>query len=222
MMTPSLLPVQGAGQVPDTVYLAAPSEFLVTVQAISTIVLAAVVLLVLAALLLVLFQLRKLSRSVTGVVGRLERDSGPLVEKAKSVAENVDYISAAIRTDVEKVNDSVAQLNARLTQASERMEERIQDFNALVEVLQGEAEELALDTAAAWFGQQPAVWGMRMSPDAKKVSFLRSHPEGFPIAMVIDLSTGKGNLLLASDPKKQMDLVGCEWAKSQVSHSSMS
>jgi hypothetical protein len=149
MMTPSLFLVQGTSSPPDTVVLAAPSEFLVTVQAISTIVLAVVVLLVLVALLLVLLQFRKLSRSVTEVAKRLEKDAGPVVEKAKSIAGNVDYISAAIRTDVEKVNESVKQLNARLVQASERMEERIQDFNALVEVIQGEAEELALDTAAA-------------------------------------------------------------------------
>jgi hypothetical protein len=149
MTIPALFLMQAATSPQDTVVLAAPSEFLITVQAISTIVLAVVVLLVLVALLVALLQFRKLSRAVTDVAKRLERDAGPVVEKAKSVAENVDYISAAIRTDVEKVNDSVALLNARLTQASERMEERIQDFNALVEVLQGEAEELALDTAAA-------------------------------------------------------------------------
>jgi hypothetical protein len=71
------------------------------------------------------------------------------MERARSVAENMDFITAAVRTDVQKVHKSVAQLNDRLTQASTRMEERIQDFSALVEMLQSEAEELALDTAAA-------------------------------------------------------------------------
>jgi hypothetical protein len=141
--------LQATLSAPDTVYLASSSEFLVTVQAVSTIVLAAVVLLVLVALLVLLLQFRRLSRSVMEVAKRLERDTGPVVERAKSVAENVDFISAAVRTDVERVTDSVTHLNERLTQASTHMEERIQDFNALVEVLQGEAEELALDTAAA-------------------------------------------------------------------------
>lgn len=68
------------------------------------------------------------------------------------------------------------------------------------------------DTAASHFGQAPAVWGMRLSPDGHKVSFLKWHPEGFPIAVVIDLRTGKGGLALASDVKKEMDLVGCQWA----------
>ena len=74
--------------------------------------------------------------------------------------------------------------------------------------------ELDLDTSASLFGQRPAVWGMRLSPDGQKVSFLKVHPEGFPIAMVIDLQTGKGNLVLASDAKKGVDLTKCDWANS--------
>jgi hypothetical protein len=46
------------------------------------------------------------------------------------------------------VNRSVAQLSDRLTQASDRMEERIADFNALMEVVQGEAEGVFVDTAS--------------------------------------------------------------------------
>jgi len=79
----------------------------------------------------------------------MEEDARPVLERAKGVAENLEFISAAVRTDVQKVNESVARLNDRLRDASERMEERLQDFTALVEVLQAEAEDLALDTAAA-------------------------------------------------------------------------
>ena len=75
--------------------------------------------------------------------------------------------------------------------------------------------EMDLDTAASHFGQRPAVWSMRMSPDGQKVSLLRMHPEGLPIAMVIDLRTGKGGLILASDVDKEMDLVECDWATNE-------
>ncbi len=74
------------------------------------------------------------------------------------------------------------------------------------------AADTDLDTAASHFGRTPAVWGMRLSPNGLKVSFLKLHPEGMPIAMVVDLATGKGNLVLASDAKKGVDIVGCEWA----------
>ena len=149
MMTPTFFLIQATSFPPDTVALAVPPSFLATAEAISTIVLTLGVLGVLVAVISVLGQLKKLTRSVGEVTNRLEKDAGPVLERAKSVAENVDFITTAVRTDVQKVNESVAQLNDRLKQASERMEERIQDFTALVEVLQSEAEELALDTAAA-------------------------------------------------------------------------
>jgi hypothetical protein len=128
--------------------VAAPS-LLSTAEAISTIVLGLAVLGVLIALLAVLLQLRKLVRSVQSVAKRLEKDAAPVMDRARSVAENVDFITMAIRTDVQKLNASVSSLNERLREASAKMEERIQDFTALVEVLQNEAEDLALDTAAA-------------------------------------------------------------------------
>ena len=126
----------------------APS-LLSTVETISTIVLGVAVLGVLVALLVVLLQLKKLTRVFGSIAKRLEKDATPVMERAKSVAENVDFITMAVRTDVQKVNASVASLNDRLAEASGRMEERIQDFTALVQLLQNEAEDLALDTAAA-------------------------------------------------------------------------
>jgi len=141
--------VQATTLPPGGAALTAPSDFLATAEAVSTIVLVVAVLLVLLALMALFLQFRMLTRSVTAVAKRLEKDAGPVMVRAKSVMENMDFISASVRTDVQKVNASVAQLNDRLNQASERMEERIQDFSALVEVLQSEAEELALDTAAA-------------------------------------------------------------------------
>ena len=149
MTTPIFFLVQATTSPPDSVGLSAQSNFFATAEAISSIALAVLVLGVLLALIGVLLQFRKLTRSVTEVTKRLEKDAGPVLERARSVAENVDFITAAVRTDVQKVHKSVAQLNDRLNQASTRMEERIQDFSALVEMLQSEAEELALDTAAA-------------------------------------------------------------------------
>jgi hypothetical protein len=149
MTTPIFFLVQATTSPPDSVGLSAQSNFYATVEVISGMALAVLVLGVLFALIGVLLQFRKLTRSVTEVTKRLEKEGGPVMERARSVAENMDFITAAVRTDVQKVNKSVAQLNDRLNQASTRMEERIQDFSALVEMLQSEAEELALDTAAA-------------------------------------------------------------------------
>jgi len=134
---------------PDTVAMVAAPSLLATIESVSTILLGLAVLGVLIALLTVLLQLRKLARSVSSVAKRLEKETAPVVERARSVAENVDFITMSIRTDVQKLNASISGLNDRLKEASTQMEERIQDFSALVEVLQTEAEDLALDTAAA-------------------------------------------------------------------------
>lgn len=73
---------------------------------------------------------------------------GPVADRARVISENLEFITQALRRDVEKVNASVEALTDRLHLASERMEERIEEFNALMEVVQGEAEEMFLETAS--------------------------------------------------------------------------
>ena len=60
----------------------------------------------------------------------------------------MEFITQALRADVERLNASVRALTDRLQLASERMEERIEDFNALMEVVQDEAEGIFIDTAS--------------------------------------------------------------------------
>ena len=154
-------------------------SLLSTVEAISTIVLGVAVLGVLIALLVVLLQLRKLTRFLGSLGKRLEKEAAPVMVRARSVAENVDFITMAVRTDVQKVTASVSGLNDRLKEASERMEERIQDFTALVEVLQNEAEDLALDTAAAVRGVRAgtrSLVGQKEDPTADSKEPYESPP----------------------------------------------
>lgn len=73
---------------------------------------------------------------------------GPVSDRARAISDNVEFITQALRTDVEKLNESVRALTDRLQLASEHMEDRIEEFNALMEVVQGEAEEVFLDTAS--------------------------------------------------------------------------
>lgn len=72
----------------------------------------------------------------------------PVSDRAGRITDNVEFITQALRTDVEALNASVRSLSERLQLASDRMEDRIEEFNALMEVVQGEAEEMFLDTAA--------------------------------------------------------------------------
>jgi len=100
------------------------------------------------AVVVLLIQLRRLGAQIARLGKELNGKIDPVVEKSRTVAANVEFISASVRTDVEQVTGAVRQLSERLEQASDHMEERIDDFNALMEVVQGEAEATFLDTAS--------------------------------------------------------------------------
>ena len=137
MITHALLPsppVQEAGTTATAVALQLAAD-------VSSIVLAVVAILLMVAAIVILAQLRKLLRS-------LQSQVQPVTDRARVAAENVEYISAVVRDDVQRVRSSVTGLSERLRDASERMEERVEEFNALMDVVQGEAESVLLDTAA--------------------------------------------------------------------------
>ena len=97
-----------------------------------------------ASVVLVLLALR-----VNATLKSLSQNLGPVSDRARSISDNVEFITQALRTDVERLHASVKGLNDRLHQASGHMEQRIEEFNALMEVIQGEAEGAFIKTAAA-------------------------------------------------------------------------
>ena len=136
LLIPALLPLQGTTQA-----LAQPGGLQVAAD-ISAVALAAISALLLLTMLVLLVQLRKL-------LAALQRQLQPVADRARVAAENVEFISAVVREDVQKIHSSVAGLSDRLKDASQRMEERVEEFNALMDVVQNEAESVLLDTAAA-------------------------------------------------------------------------
>ena len=90
----------------------------------------------------------RVSRMLAELRGAVHQNLGPVSDRARAISDNVEYITQALRTDVEKLDDSVRALTDRLHTASEHMEDRIEEFNALMEVVQDEAEEIFLDTAS--------------------------------------------------------------------------
>lgn len=132
-------------QAPDTIFVRAPRGTL-AVAADWALVLSALSLAILALLgVWLLFrtsiQVRRMGRAASTRVD-------PLLDRGKSVAANVEFITATLRTDVEGLHQSIRALSDRLKQASDHMEHRIEEFNALMEVVQGEAEDVFLDTAS--------------------------------------------------------------------------
>ena len=106
-----------------------------------------------AAMLILVFLAGLLFVRINRLLGEIRlgvrQNLGPVSDRARSISDNVEFITQALRSDVEQLSGSVKALTGRLHLASERMEERIEDFNALMEVVQGEAEDVFLDTASA-------------------------------------------------------------------------
>ncbi len=112
---------------------------------VSLVLLGILAVLGMGVLTMLFVQIRRIGRE-------LNRQAGPLLERSRTLAANLEYISAQVRSDVESLNGSVKALSDRLHQASDHMEARIEEFNALMEVVQGEAEGMFLDTAATMRG----------------------------------------------------------------------
>jgi hypothetical protein len=64
------------------------------------------------------------------------------------VAEDAREIISIVKGDVRQVQQTVAGANARLLKAVREAEERLDQFNALIEVVQEEAETAFVDTAS--------------------------------------------------------------------------
>jgi len=111
----------------------------------------AVILLALAGvvLLVALFLLaRQATRAIDEIRAGLGTHLGPVAERARAISADVEYVTHAVRGDLERVSGAVESLTARLHEASDHLEERVEDFNALLEVVQAEAEDAFLDAAS--------------------------------------------------------------------------
>ncbi len=79
----------------------------------------------------------------------LDRNGEPLLQAARSVAEDAGKIVSQLRGEVEQVVATSRELRERVGDAAGSLNERAQDLEAVLDILQDEVEETALDVAAA-------------------------------------------------------------------------
>jgi len=141
--------VSGQEPAPDTVLVMVAPSGIANVSEWGLLALVVLASLGAVALLAFLRRLDRHGRRLTDIARRLEEQSRPVFERAAGVADNVDAVSRSLRDEARHLTGSVRALSDRLRQASTHMETRIDEFNALLEVVQAEAEETFLKTAAA-------------------------------------------------------------------------
>ena len=91
---------------------------------------------------------RKSYKKINDLLDKVYADVNPLVKHASTVADNLDYITTSVRVDMQRVNQTIASANDKLREAVELTESRLQEFNALLKVVQEEAEETFVSTAS--------------------------------------------------------------------------
>ncbi len=147
--------------VPSVMQLSAPRDAISVAADVAGIVIAIAVLVVVA-IAGVLFL--RINRILGEIRLGVRQNLGPVSDRARSISDNVEFITQVLRSDVEALNTSVRAVTDRLTLASEHMEERIEEFNALMKVVQGEAEDAFLDTAATVRGVRESARSIAGSP----------------------------------------------------------
>jgi uncharacterized protein YoxC len=123
---------------------------------------AMVVMLVVAAM-----KMRGVAKKTTEALNKVYADFGPIIKTTGSIAENVNAMSASIRKDVDKVSATVTAANDQVRQTIAMTENRINELNALLSVVQSEAERLFISTASTVRGVQTgaASFGRRGGMD---------------------------------------------------------
>jgi uncharacterized protein YoxC len=152
--------LQAARVLPDTIYtkqVVSEPGLWSKVTSVASGVMTITVIILTAALVPAAWNFRKSYKKVSDMLDKIYGDINPLMRHASAIADNVDYVSTAIRVDIQQVSQTVAAVNQRLQQAASAAEERINQLNALLEVVQEEAESAFVTTASTIRGVQTGI-----------------------------------------------------------------
>lgn len=129
------------------------------VSSIARAVMTIALLVLTVALVPAAWNFRKSYKRINKLLDQVYGDIHPIMRHASTIADNVNYITTSMRVDVQQVNQTIASANQRLRDAVAVTERRLQEFNALLQVVQEEAEDAFVSTAST-------VRGVRAGADA--------------------------------------------------------
>lgn len=128
------------------------------VMAIATSILALFALAIAAAALFGVLKLRKImERGLENLPARTD----PMLAAATRVAENAREVSDTVKVRVKDMLDNLDDINARLKNGADAVEDRVKRFGVVMDVVQSEAENLLLDAASTARGVHTASEQLR-------------------------------------------------------------
>ena len=124
-------------------------EWTAVVTAISTAAIAVLLALPAIATFFLFSELRRAVRTLERFGDALQREVLPAIQSVRGISEQATLITTKIRTEVEGLVETSQDLRSRVARAADATEDRLNDLEALVDVLYEEVEDTALDVAAA-------------------------------------------------------------------------
>ncbi len=186
-----------AAALPDTIVtrsIAPEAGWFDTVSAILRALMTLAFLVLTVAVVPAAWNFRKSYQKISDLLDRVYADVNPIAHHASRIADNVDYVSTAIRADVQRASATLTDANTRLQEAIVRAEARARDFDALIAVMQDETEGAFVSTASTVRGVRT---GMETLRDALQLTLrdVRDAALHAPAPVVADLEARRPDLL---------------------------
>ena len=165
--------LQSAQALPDTIItkqVAVEQGAFAKVAGVAQGLMTIAILVLTVALVPAAWNFRNSYKKVNDLIDRFYGDLGPLVRNANTIADNVNYITTAIRVDVQQFNQTVTLANERLTMAVKAAERRLNELDALMRVVQREAEDTFVSTASTLRGVRAGATTLRDEVEGRTVA----------------------------------------------------
>src|SRR5919107_4424703 len=125
-----------------------PRNWFDTVSGIASILISLALLALCVGLIPAAWNFRKSYQKVNDLLDKVYGDVNPIMRHASTIADNINYVTTSVRVDVRQVNQTIATANERLQEAVRLTERRLNEFNALLDVVQRETEGAFVSSAS--------------------------------------------------------------------------
>ncbi len=116
----------------------------------------------LVALALLFFTARAGIRKLTETADKLAADVKPMLSHTTAMVSDARGMVAVVKRDVERLTNGVGAVSDQLLDAAETTAQRVDEVNAVLDVLQDELEDTVLSTASAIRGVRVGAQAMAM------------------------------------------------------------
>jgi uncharacterized protein YoxC len=153
--------VQGVAAAETTVVRPSGPAWYTIFTAITGAVTSVVFLVLLFLLIPAVARFRKTAAKFELVLEHIERSIDPVTKHASRIADNVDYLTTAVRADVQELRRTLNMANTGIREVIEGSERRLHELGAVLRVVQEETEHAFVSTVSTLRGVQAGAAALR-------------------------------------------------------------